>query len=189
MTAVLQYGIPPLCCEDAMSELKTIEGTIAADWYVLAGAAQALLHRDRNDGAPRYTSGAASAQGGYQFNLSDPQRSGQHVGVLWFSTDPGATTVRFKVAPEVYNWCVGLQRFLDLMAGGAETIRQSVQPTADAVIRRYYMTKTRGGRITLRQLAEETGYSYAYLQKAKQRYDRAGKWGSGSRKGPQEIPE
>jgi hypothetical protein len=53
---------------------------------------------------------------------------------------------------------------------------------ASNVIETYYRRKAAGGKVTLKQLAEETGYSVAGLKVAKQRYDAAGKWGSKTRK-------
>lgn len=46
-------------------------------------------------------------------------------------------------------------------------------------IERYYRARAAGDRrMTLKRLAQETGYSPGYLGQVKFEYDRAGKWGS-----------
>ena len=50
----------------------------------------------------------------------------------------------------------------------------------DAVLQRYYRRRAAGAwpRVTLRDMAKETGISYSTLTKRKMEYDRAGKWGA-----------
>jgi hypothetical protein len=52
------------------------------------------------------------------------------------------------------------------------------EPSADDLIERYYRSRSQGSRVTLREIAEQYGFSYEALKKHKQRYDNAGKWGS-----------
>lgn len=155
-----------------MSERKTIEGTIAADWWMLAGALRALLYRDRrNDpNAPSYSSVPLD---GYRFTIGG-------LATVQLSTGAAPTTVRIEYPrqPGADDYFNGLYRYLAVFADSADSIRREVQPTADNVIQRYYRARAAGGKVTLKMLAEESGYSYEYLLKAKQRYDRAGKWGS-----------
>jgi hypothetical protein len=180
MTAVLQYSIPPLYCEDAMRDPKVIEGTIAADWWILAGALQALLNRDyyRYDDAPSSDSGLK--EDGYDFAIYERGQPDHVLARVVFSIGPSPTPVRIEAQrlPGVYAYCEGLYQFLDLLAGGADIIRRRFQPTADNAIETYYRSRAAGSKITLRQLAVRTGYSYDYLRKAKRRYDAAGRWGS-----------
>lgn len=170
-----------------MSELKTIERPIAADWWMLVGAAQAFLFHDgrrdkqrcaddRTPRAPNYNSGPDEA--GFHISFYDPQRSGRFLGELRFTRGATATIVRGGVAPEVYDYCVGLVEALELLASGGHNFRRWLEPNADEVIERYYRSRAAGARTTLRQLAEDTGFSYGYLRSVKAAYDKAGKWGS-----------
>ena len=173
-----------------MSEPKVIEGTIAADWWVLAGAFQALLYhdeyRDQDEGrapvVPSYTS--APDQGGYSFTLTDPSPHviGRVIGRVQFIRNDGATTIRMLIAPEIHAYCWRLYQTLDLMIGGARDFRRLFEPSAEQVIERYYHSRAQGTRITLKQLAEQTGFSYSYLRTVKAAYDKAGKWGSRSKR-------
>lgn len=163
-----------------MSEPKVIEDTIAADWWLLAGALQALLdwEYERHDTAPGYDSGLR--ENGYDVAIYERGQPERVLARVLFSVGPAPTRVRIEAARArgVYTYCQQLYHFLGRLAGGADIIRRKLQPTADNVIQRYYRAKAAGGKVTLKMLAEETGYSYEYLRKAKQRYDRAGKWGS-----------
>lgn len=49
--------------------------------------------------------------------------------------------------------------------------------SVNGAIEHYYRSKAAGGKITLRQVAAQTGYSYGYLRQCKMAYDAAGKWG------------
>lgn len=157
------------------------ERPIAMDMWTLAGAAQALMHRDRHatPPAPSYNSGP-DAQG-YHFTLFDPDRLGRVVGELRFIRQAEATFVQVEVAEDFYAYCAGLVEFLDLLAGSAYNFRRAYEPTADEAIERYYRSRAAGSRVTLRQIAKDTGFSYGYLRTAKIAYDKVGKWGSKKR--------
>lgn len=62
--------------------------------------------------------------------------------------------------------------------------RDTDDPTPDQVIERFYRSRLHGSRVTLRQLAADSPYSYAYLCQAKVQYDAAGKWGSKKKLSP-----
>lgn len=179
-----------------MIEQKIIERPIAADWWILVGAAQAILSHDeqrdkqrcaddRTPRAPNYNSGPDAD--GFHISFYDPQQFGRRLGELRFTRGATAAIVRGEVAPEVYSYCADLVETLDRIAGLGHNVRRWYEPNADEVIERYYRSRAAGARTTLRQLAEDTGLSYEALKKHKQRYDRAGKWGSKRDKVPRQI--
>lgn len=53
---------------------------------------------------------------------------------------------------------------------------------AEKVIEHYYRARAAGHKVTLRQLAQQSGFNADYLSQVKAAYDRAGKWGSKPRK-------
>jgi len=60
---------------------------------------------------------------------------------------------------------------------------KSSERGSDRAIALYYRRIAMGvRRVTLRKIADETGYSYGYLRNAKRKYDRAGKWGAKHKK-------
>jgi hypothetical protein len=90
----------------------------------------------------------------------------------------GVTQVQVKTHPDsVERWQRTLV-FLATVVDIAKSFDEMTRPTAAAVIETYYRRKAAGGKVTLKQLAEETRYSLAYLKTAKRRYDTAGGWGS-----------
>lgn len=54
------------------------------------------------------------------------------------------------------------------------------RPTGEQAIELYYRRKAAGGfpKVTIRQVAQDTGLSPDYLRSVKMEYDKAGKWGS-----------
>lgn len=170
-----------------MTEPKVDERPIAADWWLLASAAQTLLlhDRQRDEGrcaedetprAPRHTS-SIPERDGQRLNLGSPHRIGYNVGTLRFTKEPGGTLARIEVAPAFYEYCLTLVDRLAQIIGSARSFQQD-QPTAADVVETYYRRKAAGGKATLKMLAEETGYSLGALKKAKRQYDAAGRWGS-----------
>jgi hypothetical protein len=75
----------------------------------------------------------------------------------------------------IFLWLEGVvESALDLK-------RATVKQTADQVIEHYYRARSRGVKITLKQLADRYDFNESYLRQAKVAYDRAGKWGSKSK--------
>lgn len=67
----------------------------------------------------------------------------------------------------------------------AETYRrQNWAIEADTAIEHYYRARARGSKLTLKDIAEMTGYNYTYLSQVKSAYDKAGKWGSKPKHSP-----
>ena len=171
---------------------STIEGPIAADWWLLASALQALLfhdeYRDRDEHraptTPTYVSGPD--QDGYHFTLrrrtpDNVMIIGPLLGDIYLIRGDGVTTVRMLVAPEIQVYCYGLFQALELLANGAHDFKRRFEPSVEQAIERYYRSRAAGSRITLRQIALDTGFSYGYLRTAKIAYDKAGKFGSKKR--------
>jgi hypothetical protein len=80
-----------------------------------------------------------------------------------------------KHCEHIFSWLESVvESALDLK-------RATVKQTADQVIEHYYRAKSRGAKITLKQLAERYDFNESYLRQAKIAYDRAGKWGSKSK--------
>jgi hypothetical protein len=64
--------------------------------------------------------------------------------------------------------------------GPIEEARQLrlIPSTPENVVRRYYAARAAGKAVTLKEVAAESPFNYEVVKKAKQRYDRDGKWGS-----------
>ena len=73
-----------------------------------------------------------------------------------------------------------------IAAWARELYRDSQKVSAEWVIEHYYRSKARGSKPTLKQLADEYGFSSEYLRQAKRKYDQAGKWGAKSKNKPPE---
>ncbi len=89
-------------------------------------------------------------------------------------------TSRLVITPESGHED-GMNRLANLLYETAiqgEDMRRAWTPTLDEVIERFYRSRSQGSRVTLRQLAQETGISYSTLTKRKMEYDRLGGWGS-----------
>jgi hypothetical protein len=77
---------------------------------------------------------------------------------------------------------------LDLLKSAANYAaihrRRSWATTAESAIEHYYRAKARNSRITLKEIAELTGFNYTYLSQVKSAYDKAGKYGAKPKKRP-----
>lgn len=163
-----------------MDEPKVIEFAVAADWWVLAGALQALLYLDRrrNSNAPGYSSAPID---GYRFTIG-----GQ--ATVQFTTGPAPTTVRIEYprAPGADDYFKGIHRYLAVLGDFTTAIRREVQLSADEVIELYYRKKAQKARVTLRQLAEQYGYNLSYLSTVKAAYDKRGGYGAKTKTKPKQ---
>lgn len=57
-------------------------------------------------------------------------------------------------------------------------IIETKRSRTDLLIETYYRSRAAGGKITLKQLADQAGITATYLSTKKTAYDKAGKWGS-----------
>jgi hypothetical protein len=72
-----------------------------------------------------------------------------------------------------------LHQRLDRIVRSAEVYRRQMwKLNVDDAIERWYRSRARGSKLTLKDVAEMTGFSYSYVTKAKMEYDRRGGWGS-----------
>ena len=155
-----------------MSDTTKIETTIAGDWRLLAG----IL--------------AADVMRAGQHPVSEERRNGFHMTIFAKKGEEeidadivlrgvgGTTIVQVKTpAGGLERWNQVLL-FLARSVQFTESYDELTRPRAAEVIETYYRRKAAGGKVTLKVLAEETGYSLAYLKTAKRRYDAAGLWGS-----------
>jgi hypothetical protein len=149
-----------------------IRRTFTGDWWYFAGALKALL----------------TSQG---FTPNDgPQRDGRvlyaggdwtHDQVTITGKDSKTTMVVEIYAPERAESWRKIVLLLEEMAIHARFMRQQViGTTPQELIETYYRSRAAGGKVTLKQLAQQAGISYSYLTKAKMAYDHSGKFGSGT---------
>jgi hypothetical protein len=155
-----------------MSEIATIEATIAGDWRLLAGILAADMWRAKQ--RPIST----LIRDVFHMTIYAQEGIGNIIADVDFRASGGITHVQVKTHPgAVEDWQKELS-FLAEAVSNAYSFDELARPSAGDVIEIYYRRKAAGGKVTLKQLAEETGYSLAYLKTAKRRYDAAGRWGS-----------
>jgi hypothetical protein len=157
-----------------MSDEQTGDINIPAlpgEWFVFAAYIQDVLRRTMGSGRLAVVT-------------SVPARShiSSDLGTVNIVGEGNTTTLRIHpwrddTAPEWGGIAGQIRRF----ANDMQAIRRVGKPTADEVIERYYRSRAARRRVTLRQLAEETGYNYSYLRDVKVEYDRRGGWGSKKR--------
>jgi hypothetical protein len=172
-----------MSCEDTMGDeqqAKWSQWPAPGDWWWFASACSAILHdRDVHDEVLRSAWHTVAVTDGYRWERTDSTPAGS----LTITGRDGKTTI-FASAPtlEDMEYWRELGELLQHMATQARDLQRAAEPTADQVIQRYYRIKAQGSKITLRQLAEETGFNHSYLRDVKSAYDKAGKWGSKKKK-------
>lgn len=190
---VLQYRILPLYREVAMSEKRPtdeIHAEIAADWWVLAGALEAeLLHEwaelaEHMEGSepllplPRLY-GKLLRQG-YTVDIYGalPARP---LTTIVFEPQPQGTRIHILAFRQQRRYWERKVEFLAILHERTQAIHQLATPDYDTAIERFYRMRAQHSRVTLRQIAEDAGLSYAALRKRKMAYDRRGGYGAGKR--------
>lgn len=98
--------------------------------------------------------------------------------VVFIEGDETTTNIRIETPPKLeqvwVDWLDKINRF----ATYANQQHRGLQKiTAHDVIDQYYFLKRIGRKITLKQLAEQYGFSENYLYQAKGTYDKTGAWG------------
>lgn len=158
-----------------MSDIATIRATIAGgDWRLIAGTLAADMYR--TGWKPR----TVGVRDGVNMTIYD-DRMVERVADVSLRIGDAMILIEVKAHD---SQAAAWEKELTYLAEVVEQVRQlheMTRPTANDIVETYYRRKAAGGKVTLKMLAEESGYTYAYLQKAKQRYDAAGRWGSKKR--------
>lgn len=152
--------------------LQSIEHALEGDWWYFAGAVQAILARDQ---VRHRVKSAGDGQKGVVITVGEPFTSEAAIRIVR-ANDTTVLTIAYDPVHAVQMQ--GVATFLCEASSQIEKVRRTWVPSGEDVISRFYRARAQGSRITLRQLAEDTGFSYEALKKHKQRYDAAGKWGS-----------
>lgn len=165
--------------EGGMSEGTTTRQTrITGEWWWIAALIDAL-HRfieisDNN--YPSELRHEAHAGGGWSASI---HQGGREIGNIKLTPDDAATNVQIVCEPAYQSFWARLWFEVDNAAKTArETRRSAHHSSAEGAIEYYYRARAQGRRISLGQIAADTGFSEAYLRKVKVSYDKAGKWGS-----------
>lgn len=152
-----------------------IEDTIPEAWWIVAGAidgAWKLLAPETDRLKP-----IAQAPNGITWAIVRGDEG--EIGTVTLSGDEQRTTftVEMPGAWQSY-WAEVLGLLTRMTTASAIYRRQTWGASAEGAIEHYYRARARGSKITLKDVAEMTGFSHNYLREVKSRYDRAGKWGS-----------
>jgi len=150
------------------------------DWMTLAGALGGLLSYARNRDRTKPSHSGGPDQDGYKFTIYDGHSVGRVIADVWLSNGVGGCIVTANgpgvdALTEVIDQVSHIALYVD-------NIRKLAAPDADAVLSHYYHMRAQGNRVTLKQLAEESGIPYSTLTKRKMVYDRLGGYGTGKRR-------
>jgi len=154
--------------------------TIPGDWMTLAGALGGLLSYARNRDRTKPSHSGGPDQDGYKFTVYDGHSVGRVIADVWL-----ANAVEGCIVTTIGPGADELIDVIDQVAHIAvyiDGIRQMAAPESDVVLSRYYHMRAQGNRVTLKQLAEESGIPYSTLTKRKMVYDRLGGYGTGKRR-------
>ena len=106
-------------------------------------------------------------------------------GTITITGDETKTTVCIDTDDAHSAYWGELLGHLGAVAANAQMQRRRTwASSADGVIEHYYRAKARNPKLTLKDVAELTGYNYTYLSQIKSAYDKAGKWGSSPKTTP-----
>ncbi len=151
--------------------------TIWGDRWWYAGALVGLYHASGKR--------LMAIPAGENFSISkrtdQPYEPSQPLGDITLVGSEGYTDVYITLAaPEAEHiWREEIIPFLRNMAAIArQGRRETIGTTPDELIEYYYRSRAAGGKVTLKQLAEDAGMGYGVLRKRKMEYDARGGWGS-----------
>lgn len=152
-----------------MSEHEDIAIEIAdPQWWYYAAFLQDVIRR----AGIQITAALTTAQPTKQTHIATMR------GIVIVAAAENATQITIQpfgdTRPEWEEISRSTRRFFET----AQSIRRSVEPTADELIERYYRSRAAGGKVTLKQLAGQHGFNYKYLSSVKSAYDERGGWGS-----------
>ena len=159
----------------------TIERVINCEWWILRAA---FIQTYKN--APPYPERSTDQwiQHGWQTTMYETSGEQKEVGSIKMTGEDIETTIVVEDLWgefEVYwqHTLLSLERF-NLNVNQARL--NIFQKTPEKAIEYYYRVRARGRKITIGEVARLADFSESYLRKIKVDYDRAGKWGSKSRK-------
>jgi hypothetical protein len=161
-------------------EKVTIDTTIVVEWWYVVAALDMLIEDRHKDEIPIRWDRNDLPNGCRRERFIDGAPAGS-ITLTRHPDKPLLTTLAIRVGGDAPYWRALVKR-LQGFGNEARERRREVMPTADDVIQRYYRIRAQGGKVTLRQLAEETGFNYSYLRDVKVTYDKAGRWGAKKRK-------
>ena len=104
---------------------------------------------------------------------------------LWNVTvrgDNDSSIIRVTApAEQEHAWIERLEQIDEIAAYARERRQHTEKVTGEDVIERYYLIKRIGGKITIKQLAEQYGFNETYLYQVKSAFDKAGKLGKNAK--------
>ena len=154
-----------------------LQMTVPGDWWYLAAAARQMARVPTKENS---MPSVETLQAGHYTLIIHNAELARPIGSLMFVPGKHSTTLHVRPATvaDAPYWNIFSER-LHALAYEARRLRdRTTKPTAEELIERYYRTRAAGRTITLRELAEEHGFSVSYLSQVKVAYDKAGKWGS-----------
>jgi hypothetical protein len=150
-----------------------------SDWWWIAAAAAIQARRRAPQGV---TWRDDFTDDGYRIDGYTESQDFAVLSIIFAKQGNGTRITMFELPAWAGFWRPIFEEEVNPLELRAHDIRRTAEPSAEEVIERYYRSRAQGSRITLRQLAEETGFSYSYLRTVKAAYDAAGGWGSKSKK-------
>jgi len=153
-------------------QVSELHATTHGDWWILAAACALLIYdRDMHQPNPFFWRGAALPNG-YRWERT---HNNAPAGSLTIAGQDGVVTMQaIAASPDDMPYWSELVRLLVRLTVNARALRRaSVGLTVDALIEEYDRAKAAGAPVTLRQLADDAGISYAYLRKRKSQKDAA----------------
>lgn len=159
-------------------ELLKIEQPLSAEaWWVVAIAANLISEA-------YYTSTIGDRWSAWQIGESDNTSDVWNEPLdrsLWIVTiqGNGTSTMLQIIAPEAQRdeWLAWLDQINRIVRYAHEQQRRHRKVTAQDVLDEYYLLKRIGRKKTIKQLAEQYGFSENYLYQAKIAYDKTDHWG------------
>jgi hypothetical protein len=156
--------------ERAVSDQTVIEETIIAEWWLLNATLTALYRYPHP--SPTGFSNTISGRAGLHTE-SKVSKDGMEIGSISLTETGLSTRIRISTTPVFEPYWHEILANLRTAAETALRIRYFAgTDPIDAAIRLYYERREKGEKITLRQIAEQTGLSYNYLRKRKSFYDK-----------------
>lgn len=164
---------------DRAGWVELVHITLRGEWWWLS-AALAAIYDLAEPRPPRAPGGFAGLLRMTEIAYTVTHTgTGEVLGSATFSRSGATTTLRIQGPPQFAAYWADLEHRLETMTTIAWQHRTAMFPSAEEAIEHYYRSRARGSKMTLKELAEISGYGYGYLRDVKARYDRdPGKWGS-----------
>jgi hypothetical protein len=149
---------------------------LPGEWWWLSVVFMAMWQH-RNP-CPKYPHNFTTHADGWE-GTPAMEQDGQQLGTIRFTEAKSTTKVRI-VAPSAFQsyWDEIMGELFQHAHAAQGRRRIAWGSTPEGLVEYYYRSRARGSRVTLKQIADQTGFNYDYLRKVKARHDRAGKYGS-----------